>query len=38
MTELNHTPEWVKHAIFYQIFPDRFASSPEVIKPGNLES
>jgi cyclomaltodextrinase / maltogenic alpha-amylase / neopullulanase len=20
-----HTPEWVKHAIFYQIFPDRFA-------------
>jgi neopullulanase len=22
------TPEWVKHAIFYQIFPDRFARSP----------
>lgn len=21
------TPEWVKHAIFYQIFPDRFARS-----------
>lgn len=20
-----HTPDWVKHAIFYQIFPDRFA-------------
>jgi len=20
-----HTPNWVKHAIFYQIFPDRFA-------------
>ncbi len=20
-----HTPEWVKHAVFYQIFPDRFA-------------
>jgi cyclomaltodextrinase / maltogenic alpha-amylase / neopullulanase len=23
-----HTPDWVKHAIFYQIFPDRFARSP----------
>jgi glycosidase len=22
-----HTPDWVKHAIFYQIFPDRFAKS-----------
>jgi cyclomaltodextrinase len=21
------TPEWVKHAVFYQIFPDRFARS-----------
>lgn len=20
-----HTPDWVKHAVFYQIFPDRFA-------------
>ena len=26
------TPEWVKHAVFYQIFPDRFAQS-EKIKP-----
>src|SRR5512142_1070233 len=33
-----HTPEWVHNAIFYQIFPDRFASSPEVFKPGNLEA
>ena len=24
------TPEWVKHAIFYQIFPDRFARSPRM--------
>ena len=24
------TPEWVKHAVFYQIFPDRFAMSPHV--------
>lgn len=22
------TPEWVKHAVFYQVFPDRFARSP----------
>jgi len=32
------TPFWVKNAIFYQIFPDRFASSSHVVKPGNLES
>ncbi len=31
------TPAWVKHAIFYQIFPDRFASSERVEKPDNLE-
>ena len=22
------TPDWVKNAVFYQIFPDRFARSP----------
>jgi cyclomaltodextrinase/neopullulanase len=34
-----HTPDWVKHAVFYQIFPDRFARgtppaqlSPEAIQ------
>jgi cyclomaltodextrinase len=27
------TPEWVKHAIFYQIFPDRFARSPRTQLP-----
>ena len=32
------TPEWVKDAIFYQIFPDRFAKSTHVEKPYNLES
>jgi len=32
------TPAWVKNAVFYQIFPDRFASSAQVVKPGNLES
>lgn len=31
------TPDWVKHAIFYQIFPDRFAKSVRVEKPNNLE-
>ena len=30
-------PEWVKDAIFYQIFPDRFARSEAVPKPSNLE-
>jgi neopullulanase len=24
------TPDWVKHAVFYQIFPDRFARSPRL--------
>jgi glycosidase len=32
-----HTPDWVKHAIFYQIFPDRFAKSDRLEKPHNLE-
>lgn len=31
------TPEWVKDAVFYQIFPDRFAKSDKVLKPHNLE-
>ncbi len=38
MTEAFHTPEWVHHAVFYQIFPDRFAISKEIRKPNNLES
>lgn len=32
------TPEWVKDAVFYQIFPDRFAQSARVRKPPNLEA
>jgi cyclomaltodextrinase len=32
-----HTPEWVRDAIFYQIFPDRFARSVTVPKPGHLD-
>lgn len=31
------TPKWVRDAIFYQIFPDRFARSKHVSKPSNLE-
>ncbi|MGQ9494554.1 MAG: glycoside hydrolase family 13 protein [Anaerolineae bacterium] len=31
------TPEWVKNAIFYEIFPDRFAYSKAMPKPRNLE-
>jgi cyclomaltodextrinase len=31
------TPDWVKDAIFYQIFPDRFSRSQRVEKPHNLE-
>lgn len=31
------TPDWVKDAIFYQIFPDRFAKSDRVDKPANLQ-
>jgi cyclomaltodextrinase / maltogenic alpha-amylase / neopullulanase len=37
MTEI-YTPDWVKHAIFYQIFPDRFAKSDKLVKPNNLQS
>ncbi len=31
------TPKWVKDAVFYQIFPDRFAKSAALPKPSNLE-
>jgi neopullulanase len=31
------TPGWVRDAVFYQIFPDRFAASDRVPKPGPLE-
>ena len=30
-------PDWVADAIFYQIFPDRFARSQRVPKPGHLQ-
>ena len=31
------TPAWVRDAVFYQVFPDRFASSERVRKPGTFE-
>jgi glycosidase len=31
------TPAWVTDAVFYQIFPDRFAKSARLAKPSNLE-
>src|SRR5690606_21146528 len=31
------TPDWVRDAVFYQIFPDRFGRRELVPKPGNLE-
>ena len=32
-----HVPEWVKHAVFYQVFPDRFARSPRNHLPRGLQ-
>jgi cyclomaltodextrinase / maltogenic alpha-amylase / neopullulanase len=32
-----HTPEWVKHAVFYQIFPDRFCRSSRTIHPRGIQ-
>lgn len=31
-------PEWIRDAVFYQVFPDRFARSPSVVAPGVLEA
>jgi glycosidase len=31
------TPEWVKHAVFYQIFPDRFARTARTMHPRAIE-
>jgi glycosidase len=35
---LNECPEWVKSAVFYQIFPDRFARSAKYECPGSFEN
>jgi neopullulanase len=31
------TPAWVHHAVFYQIFPDRFARSPRTPHPPGIQ-
>jgi neopullulanase len=31
------TPEWVKHAVFYQIFPERFANGSTANDPENVQ-
>ena len=31
------TPAWVRDAVFYEVFPDRFAASDRVGRPGQLE-
>lgn len=31
------TPDWVKHAVFYQIFPDRFARSERIQHPPGIQ-
>jgi neopullulanase len=36
-TQSIHTPEWAKHAVFYQIFPDRFARSPRLHHPPGIQ-
>ena len=38
MSDFSTPPEWVADAVFYQIFPDRFAASPRAEKPGPLEA
>ena len=35
--DIQHRPAWVADAVFYQIFPDRFARSDRLPKPSNLE-
>ena len=36
--DVSGRPQWAGDAVFYQIFPDRFARSPRVAKPSNLLS
>jgi neopullulanase len=31
-------PGWTRDAVFYQVFPDRFAASARVPKPGSMEA
>ncbi len=34
---ISDRPDWVRDAVFYQVFPDRFAASSRVPKPGLME-
>ena len=34
--ELFTTPDWVKEAVFYQIFPERFANGDPALNPPNI--
>ena len=36
-TPIGKPPDWVRDAVFYQIFPDRFAKSDRVSKPAGLQ-
>jgi neopullulanase len=38
VTDFSNPPDWVSDAVFYQIFPDRFAASERVPKPGPVEA
>lgn len=35
--DVTKAPEWVKDAVFYQIFPERFANGDKSIDPSNVE-
>jgi cyclomaltodextrinase len=37
-SDMMYTPDWVRDAVFYQIFPDRFARSLRLPKPDSLEA
>ncbi len=37
MSSQLETPDWVKDAVFYQIFPDRFSKSTRIVKPNHIE-
>lgn len=36
--DINRTPSWVNHTIWYQIFPDRFCNGDKSINPKNVKS
>ncbi len=36
--DIDYRPGWPSDAVFYQVFPDRFARSERVAKPGCLEA